>query len=258
MVQSAARRWIVVFAASCLATMPAHASAETLDYDLGVELPLTLGAGGLWLGLYLADLPATPSPVHGRPEGIDAMSPFRQVDGPVLVSDVLLYGTLAGTAAATTVFAGKGSRATAFGVWAEVFVINGTMTDITKRAVDRPRPYVYGGMRTGEADDYQSFYSGHTSFVASSAFATARTLDVLRAPTTPVRVALYAGAGALTVAAGTSRVLAGKHFVSDVLVGGVIGASTGWLIPELHRNTELQVRLGAGSQRVSLSVSSPL
>lgn len=234
-------------------------SAGELDYSLGVDLPITLASGGLWAGLYLADLPATPTAAQHAPGGLDGLSPFAQVEGPAVVSDVLLYGTLLGSAAVTTALAGDGDRGIAFGVWTQTFTLTASVTEVVKRAVDRPRPYVYGGELTGDADDFQSFYSGHTSLVGAGSFAMARSLDVLRAPSVAGRVALYGSAAALTAGVGAARVLAGRHFVSDVLVGGVVGASMGFVVPELHRRSDLAVNLGSygDGAYVALSGSIP-
>jgi membrane-associated phospholipid phosphatase len=100
-----------------------------------------------------------------------------------------------------------------------------------------PRPYVYGTAapeserRKGEAAG--SFYSGH----ASGAFLGAvyvSTVYPLRHPEFEHEGWLWAGS--LTVATGVSalRVVAGKHFPSDVLAGAAMGSLVGLGFVQLH------------------------
>ena len=49
---------------------------------------------------------------------------------------------------------------------------------------------------------------------------------------------------------GISRILAGQHFPSDVLVGAAIGALTGWVVPAVHR----QDVDDAGAQPLRVSI----
>jgi membrane-associated phospholipid phosphatase len=63
--------------------------------------------------------------------------------------------------------------------------------------------------------------------------------------------------GSYTAAAGVAsmRILAGSHFLSDVLTGAVIGSLYGWLIPELHlkkRNGTISVLPAGTGIQVSL------
>ena len=99
------------------------------------------------------------------------------------------------------------------------------------------RPYVYGTAaplserRKGEAAG--SFYSGH----ASGAFLGAvyvSTVYPLRHPEFEHEGWLWAGS--LTVATGVSalRVIAGKHFPSDVIAGAAMGSLVGLGFAQLH------------------------
>jgi membrane-associated phospholipid phosphatase len=100
-----------------------------------------------------------------------------------------------------------------------------------------PRPFVYGtaapesNRREGQAAG--SFYSGH----ASAAFLGAvyvSTVYPLRHPEFEHRGWLWAGS--LTAATGVSvlRVVAGKHFPSDVLAGAAMGSLIGMGFVQLH------------------------
>jgi membrane-associated phospholipid phosphatase len=117
-------------------------------------------------------------------------------------------------------------------VFAETLLVNGAIVQVTKYAVQRPRPRTYAGEQrwVEDADGYQSFYSGHVStvFAALAAAAyTARLRDGERG--WPWLVAL---AGGGSVAA--ERVVAGQHFPTDVLVGAAMGLAVGVAVPALH------------------------
>lgn len=70
----------------------------------------------------------------------------------------------------------------------------------------------------------------------------------------PGRQWVVLGVGlALSTTVGIGRVLGGEHFPSDVVAGAAIGASVGWLVPELHRR-RVNVAFGVadGARSVSL------
>ena len=125
-------------------------------------------------------------------------------------------------------------------MYAEVFTFNYGLTELAKNTVNRARPYVYNeevpmGTRTGK-DSRKSFYSGHTSQTAAASFYFAKVITDYH-PTLKrgLKIGLWAFAATVPALNGTFRVLAGKHFPTDVMTGYIAGAATGWLIPQLHR-----------------------
>jgi membrane-associated phospholipid phosphatase len=124
-------------------------------------------------------------------------------------------------------------------LYSEAILIDGAVTEVAKWAVRRPRPYTYDA-RLGEADDDLSFFSGHTSWLAAASFSTARSIDLTTSPSLGARIGLYGSAAAVTAVMGAMRVAAGMHYPSDVLVGAAVGASIGWLVPELHRSERMR------------------
>lgn len=87
-------------------------------------------------------------------------------------------------------------------------------------------------MRDG-SDAGLSFLSSHTAIsfaVATSSYLAMRRRHGSSAVTTATLVV------GLTLASfvGVSRVLAGQHFITDVVGGAIVGSSTGILIPALH------------------------
>lgn len=131
----------------------------------------------------------------------------------------------------------------------EVLGVSVFVHQLTAFATRRPRPYVYGSATPDElkagADAYLSFYSGHTA----NAFAVASASSYLftkRHPDSPWIVPLWTFSHSLALLQGTSRVMAGYHFWTDVLVGALVGSSLGLAIPFLHeREVSEQVSFSA-------------
>ncbi len=121
---------------------------------------------------------------------------------------------------------------------AETMLITEALTGITKALIKRPRPLTYNmsvpdDVRTSAASNY-SFFSGHTSYTAAISFFTAKVIsDNIDNRTTKALV--WTGAALWPAATGYFRYKAGKHFPTDVIVGYVVGAATGYLIPQLHK-----------------------
>jgi membrane-associated phospholipid phosphatase len=126
-------------------------------------------------------------------------------------------------------------------MWLEASLLNLGLHQVVKAATLRTRPYVYDpdvplGMKT-VMNARLSFYSGHTSSTATNCFFMARVLtdyvDDRNAET-----ALWTGAALYAALSGFLRQDTGHHFSTDVIVGYVIGAAIGCLVPELHRDDE--------------------
>ncbi len=125
---------------------------------------------------------------------------------------------------------------------AEAVALTGALNQGVKLAVARQRPST-----EGSSDDNLSFYSGHTA-LAFAAVASAGTVAELRG---------YRGAWAVWAVGvpaaslvGYLRVAGDKHWASDVLVGAVVGAGTGVLVPLLlHPRVE-----GASAPAITVSV----
>jgi membrane-associated phospholipid phosphatase len=134
----------------------------------------------------------------------------------------------------------------------------------TKALVGRKRPYAFNpGMTLEERyriasfegnDVFFSFFSGH----ATSAFAAATfTSTVFTDLFGPSKWSHLVWGSTVTLAGMTaySRVKAGKHYPSDVIVGAAVGSALGYLVPRLHRvGRDGRVTLIAGPTRLGLRV----
>ncbi|MBI2895640.1 MAG: phosphatase PAP2 family protein [Deltaproteobacteria bacterium] len=124
----------------------------------------------------------------------------------------------------------------------EAYAIDALLVSLTKFAVRRPRPYVYDPARPmdqrGKPGAALSFFSGHASlaFTGATAFA-----EVFRRRHDGVAVpVVYASGLGLAAVVALCRILAGKHYLSDVLVGAAVGASLGILVPALHDRSAVE------------------
>jgi membrane-associated phospholipid phosphatase len=132
-------------------------------------------------------------------------------------------------------------------IMGEAVLVDGALDEVVKLAVQRPRPRVYTNLpgELAKPDNYLSFYSGHTStaFAAGMSYATT---FALRHPDSPWRWVIYGGAAVAGSAVGSLRVLAGRHFTTDVLAGALAGTVVGLAVPRLHRRRALSVAVGPG------------
>ncbi len=113
------------------------------------------------------------------------------------------------------------------------------LTEVTKLIVKRKRPYTYGQSSfDGELFDRnakKSFFSGHASYTAVNYYMGAKMFHDFY-PDSKWGPAVWATAALVPAITAWKRVQGGKHFVTDVLVGYLVGAAAGILVPELHRN----------------------
>lgn len=128
-------------------------------------------------------------------------------------------------------------------MYAEVMMLNGGLTYLTKTLVDRPRPFAYAaatspGEVTGK-EPLRSFFSGHTSFTAASMFFIAKVYHDYH-PHNRWRYAVWTGAAVVPAVTGLLRMRAGKHFPTDVATGYIVGAATGFLVPWVHQRIKLR------------------
>lgn len=156
------------------------------------------------------------------------------------VSDYLLYSMIAWPYMdAGYVAVGRGSPDAAWQmalVNTQSFALTGLTTTLLKMFVKRERPWV--GHCDYESDPSckgsDSFLSGHTSMTFTSAGLTCAHHQALA----PYGNA-YADGGACVAALGMAsvtgalRIVADKHYTSDVFAGAALGLASGYLLPKL-------------------------
>ncbi|AVR47528.1 PA-phosphatase [Christiangramia fulva] len=120
----------------------------------------------------------------------------------------------------------------------ETMATTGALFTNTAGLVEKSRPLVYNENlpleeRT-EAGAQRSFFAGHTAATAAATFFTAKICQDFN-PDSPAVPYVWAGAVAVPALVGYMRMEAGKHFLTDNIIGFGIGAISGILIPQLHK-----------------------
>ena len=149
-------------------------------------------------------------------------------------------------AAPLLLLAGKNSRSdilTAAVMYAEVMALSFSLGRLTKKIVNRTRPFVYNSdapMRNKKEEDARySFFSGHTITAFSSAAFLSYTFSQYY-PNSPWKYVIWPVSFSLAGLTAYLRIAAGKHFPTDTIVGAAVGTLIGILIPYLHRTKKNQ------------------
>jgi membrane-associated phospholipid phosphatase len=118
----------------------------------------------------------------------------------------------------------------------EALVFNGSLNEVARLTVQRPRPYVYGdpAFYGSNLQNYTSFYSGHTSFSSVTNNSLLFVMMSRAAPLWLIILVGIAGQGVILITALT-RILSGRHFFTDVFVGVLAGLIIAITVALTHR-----------------------
>lgn len=172
--------------------------------------------------------------------GIDRDVVYNWSTSAKKTSDILLR-TSSFVPIALPLIAGRNSRhkmGVTYLIVLEGMAASYAVTEVTKLLARRKRPYVYGqsgfdgDMFTKNAQ--KSFFSGHSSNTATNYFLAAKMFNDFY-PDSKAKTAIWTTAAIIPAITAWNRVRAGKHFFTDVIVGYIVGAAVGIIIPEIHR-----------------------
>lgn len=247
--------WIVALALSSTTSVAAPTPAYALRWEVdGAALAV---GGVISFGWVLRDELAPPhcGLACDRAEVfvLDRFAAGRFDPGWRTTSDVTIAATY-GLAVGTLVLDGGLEGASDLVVVAESVLLSNAVGALVNLGARRPRPLAYG---TTASDDERlrgntslSFFSGHTAGAFAAALSTYATLRRRHPDSALPYVALAVGVTAASFI-GTTRVLAGDHFPTDVVAGALVGSALGLLVPALH---DSPVRLGASAEGVSVAL----
>jgi hypothetical protein len=208
---------------------------------LGVALGTRYLVSGLnhpyWSGPILFDQPTRKALVFGSGSARSTAE---------TVSDVFTYASVAYPYVVDTAMVTWIGRQNPEVAW-QMFVINSqaysltlALTAVTKRVAGRDRPYGDqcatnpDGHPCGQPTEYGSFFSGHAAQTATGAGLVCAHHTQLRIYTNPTADATACvTAVSLSLATGVLRMTSDNHWVSDVLVGDLVGFVSGYLLPTL-------------------------
>jgi membrane-associated phospholipid phosphatase len=125
-----------------------------------------------------------------------------------------------------------------FALYVETMAVTGALFTMTNGNIPRTRPLIYSPdvemSEKTRANARNSFYAGHTAAAASATFFAAKVFHDFN-PGSEARPYVWAAAAAIPATVGYLRLRAGKHFLSDNLLGYGIGAAAGIIVPQLHK-----------------------
>jgi membrane-associated phospholipid phosphatase len=124
-------------------------------------------------------------------------------------------------------------------MYGEAVLLNASINALVKGLTDRPRPFVYDRNTSAElkyeVEARFAFFSGHTSMTAVNTYYTAKVYSAYISNET-TKTLMWTAAALIPAITGFSRVNTHNHFPTDVIVGYIVGAAIGYLIPEIHKS----------------------
>jgi membrane-associated phospholipid phosphatase len=137
-------------------------------------------------------------------------------------------------------------------MYAEVHFLTTGVTSITKALAQRTRPYLYNlslsveerfnAQGNGAPIGNTSFYSGHTASTFAAAVLLSKTYTDIYGKGGWGTV-IWSGTLLLASATAYTRMAAGEHFPTDVIVGAVVGSAIGYSIPLLHKLDQKKIEM---------------
>ncbi|TGE25027.1 phosphatase PAP2 family protein [Hymenobacter aquaticus] len=164
-------------------------------------------------------------------------------------SDLLCYGSLA---VAPGLLALDPSMRAHYGqvlvLYVETMATSAAMFTSSVGNVYRYRPFLYGSGGTPRERSSKistnSFFAGHTAHTATATFFAAKVFHDYH-PGSAAEPFVWGAAAVVPAAVAYYRMEAGKHFLTDNLLGYAVGATMGVVVPQLHKT----------GRRTGLSVS---
>jgi membrane-associated phospholipid phosphatase len=232
----------------------AKSQAQEKTYSLDLNKDLIYSGVGLGMNIIGYSIHTEGATI----EGINALkeSDLWAIDRPAIfnnsktartLSDVILYSSMS---IPFIIYSDKKCRSEGLTIGVmglETFLITNGITTITKSLTERYRPFTYNpdiplDEKLG-AGARLSYFSGHTSVTTALSFFATKVLTDLRPDAKNKWIVWTAGASVPAIL-GYLRFKAGKHFLTDVISGYVVGAAVGYLVPAAHLNKNINVGIG--------------
>lgn len=123
-------------------------------------------------------------------------------------------------------------------MYTQTLLFSGLMPSWGKGLTKRIRPFVYNPNAPLEeklnSESRRSFFSGHTTVAFSTMVFLSKVYSDYY-PNSEYLPYIWGSSILLASGVGISRIGAGAHFLTDVIVGAAVGGAIGYIIPELHR-----------------------
>lgn len=231
---------------------PEAAADPAYSLSLGVDLPLVAGALAMnrHSGAMLRDVRSNPLDMKSLDRG--SVAPFDRwaigfhSDALSNVSSGLAWSEFALPAALVSWEILRGQRPwhgalTDAVILQEALMISGALSNYAKSFPIHSTPLTYdasvGMDEKRKPQNVSSFFSNHTSTAFTIATFTAFTYQS-RHPESPLVPWVWGTGLSMAAGVGALRIMAGKHFPSDVLMGAAVGSLCGYFTPRLHLNSK--------------------
>lgn len=136
-------------------------------------------------------------------------------------------------------------------MFAEALALQNALNQIVRSSQLWPRPYIYaksgkGAEKAKEArgEAYGSFYSGHASAAFTVAVFTGEWFSEIY-PNSEYKSLVWASSFTLAAGVGILRVVAGKHYPSDVIIGALMGTGVSFGVLKLHEICKKKIAIWA-------------
>jgi len=229
---------------------PARAAEEEdwYEYAPHVSIPLTTLGLSVWIAGELLKDELVPedarwTKTNGLDDAVrDQLHWNSAHTGDANMASNLVLGTIPVAGLAALLFTDHSgwssptsSRAKQAGIGGLIMLESASVAMLANQVVKfialRRRPYTRAADYGEKAsDDHLSFYSGHTTTAFALAVSGAMLYD-MKGGSHPG--AVWTTALVLATGVGYLRIAADKHYFSDVLVGALVGAAAGYLVPRL-------------------------
>ena len=221
------------------------------SFSRGLDMKIAGISGGLLLSSMLIDyMPMDLSEIASlKPSDVPDYD-SKAIDnwnlGSIKMSDVLLFSSIAVPGFLMFDQEIRSDYRNFSLVWAQSLFLTLGFTNFTKVLVGRPRPYLYADNASDnyklKKDNRKSFFSGHTSISAVSWFLMASMYEDYK-PGSNISSYLWTSAFLVPAYTAYCRYDAGKHFLSDVAAGYLVGSAIGVLVPKWYTKNNNKINL---------------
>lgn len=212
----------------------------------GVDAPISLGLGAVsGVGLYLIQQKTslTEADIANLNKNdvpkFDRFVAGNYSESAQTASDYLCYGSLVvapGLLALNSDIRARYGQVA--GLYLQTMLATDAIFTMTVGNVSRYRPFTYGSeapvSKGTSVIATNSFFAGHTAHTATATFFAAKVFHDFN-PDSPAEPFVWGAAAVVPAAVAYYRMEAGKHFLSDNIVGYAVGATVGILVPQLHK-----------------------
>jgi len=239
---------IIVFSFICFL-----GNSQERIYDVNLKKDVAFIGAGITLSILGEVLVRNTMPLTSLEIGMlskddindfDRWAASRNSESAKLASDVILFSSITFPLISYLSAKSRNNEMDIAIMGMETFLINYGITNIFKGSFERIRPLAYNDAFPFDSkldtEVKHSFISGHTSNTAAMSFFIGTVFCDLY-PDMKHKELIWIPAAAIPASIGYLRIIAGKHFPSDVISGYIVGALIGYIIPTLHKRDDLNI-----------------